>query len=287
MKIVVIGCGSAFSNKNFNQSFLLEEEDQRMLIDCGRNIPEALHQAKISYKSINNIYISHLHGDHVGGLEFLALKRYDWVNKPIKAKIAPKLIANEKLLIDLWNNTLKGGLETMEGFVANMNTFFHPFPIQPNQSFKFHTWKITLVQQIHVMSGSVITPSFGLFIEKSGHKSVYFTIDAQYFQPKQVKVFYEKADIIFQDCECTGVDMKKKEYIFGSGVHASYAELAGFPSANATVLPDNYKNKIILSHYQDFVIDGKDFFGNDCNWEEEAKNAGFMGLARVGQVIEI
>ena len=42
----------------------------------------------------------------------------------------------------------------------------------------------------------------------------------QHCSPKQVEVFYRKANLIFQDCECVGVDTVKKEYSYGSGVHA-------------------------------------------------------------------
>ena len=45
MKITVIGCGNAFSNINYNQCFLLEEGDQRMLVDCGYQTGAALHKA--------------------------------------------------------------------------------------------------------------------------------------------------------------------------------------------------------------------------------------------------
>lgn len=290
MKITVVGCGSAFTTKNYNQSFLLEEGIRKMLIDCGRDVPDALSKMEIDFSSITDIYISHAHGDHVGGLEYFALKRYDWVKKPTSwsmGSYAPRLIADEVLLQRLWDNTLRGGLETMEGFVATIDTFFLPFPIEPNHSFIWEGWKFSLVQQVHVMSGSMIANSFGLFIEHPGHKSVYLTIDAQFMQPKQVQIFYQKADIIIQDCECVGIDMKAGQYKFGTGVHANYAELAGFPSANAPVMSEELRSKIYLSHYQDCVLNSVDFFGNFCNWNKRAKEDGFAGFLKVGQVFEI
>jgi ribonuclease BN (tRNA processing enzyme) len=39
MKITVIGAGNAFSEENFNQSFLVQEGDRTMLIDCGYQVP--------------------------------------------------------------------------------------------------------------------------------------------------------------------------------------------------------------------------------------------------------
>ena len=82
MKVTVLGTGAAFSLLNGNVSYLLEEDGRRLLLDAGRPIPEMLKENNIDIKTIDDIYISHLHSDHIGGLEFIALSRYDWVNRP-------------------------------------------------------------------------------------------------------------------------------------------------------------------------------------------------------------
>jgi ribonuclease BN (tRNA processing enzyme) len=281
MKITTIGCGNAFSKKNFNQSFLLEEGNRKLLVDCGQSIVNALHYHNIDIKSITDIYVSHAHADHIGSLESIAFMRYDWVNRPKnykEGKYAPRLIANAQLLDDLWRKSLSGGLESMEGFVATLETFFEPIPIKDNQAFSFCGWKCELIQQVHIMTGSTIACTFGLYMSKEGHKSIYFTTDSQHCSPRQMEVFYKKSDIIIQDCECTP---------FMSGVHANYTQLAGYPEANSVRLPEDIKSKMWLSHYQDFVSEGKDFFGKDCNWNEKAKNDGFAGFVSLGQVFEI
>lgn len=337
MKIKVIGCGNAFSNKQYNQSFVLEENGRRLLIDCGIQTPKALTDAGYKPTDINDIYVSHLHSDHVGGLEYFAFLRYDWMKRPRKydengCNYAPTLIANEQLLKDLWNKTLRGGLESMEGFVATLETFFIPKPIEPNKSFDWEGWTVDLIQQVHIMSGSVIMPSFGIMFTKSGHKSVYFVTDSQHCSPRQMEEYYRRADIIFQDCECSGVnfqfdegtkvckkfeislkeqtvkeviewpsdDMKAVELLaqgiepfewecfkFGSGVHANYAQLAGYNSANSIKLPIDIRKKMYLSHYQDFVLQGLDMFGNPVDWENQAKIDCFAGFAKVGMEKEI
>lgn len=287
MKITVIGCGNAFSEKNYNQSFLLEESNpdmhtsRKMLIDCGQLTISALRHAGVDLKSITDIYISHAHADHIGALEAMAFLRYDWLNRPHNYKerdYAPKLIANAQLLKDLWDKSLRGGLESMEGFVASLATFFCPVPVKDNQAFIWEGWACSLIQQVHIMTGSTIACTFGLLMGKEGHKSVYFTTDSQHCSPRQMEVFYKKADIIFQDCECTP---------FMSGVHANYAQLAGYPEANAVKLSADIKEKMWLSHYQDFVSDKKDFYGKDCDWEKKADEDGFAGFVTVGQVFEI
>ena len=327
MKITVLGCGNAFSKKNFNQSFLIEEAGRTMLIDCGSQTPKALEKAGIDIKDIDDIYISHLHADHIGGLEEVAFLRYDWARTPRKATEGfPRLIGNVQLLKDLWDKSLRGGLESMEGFVSDINTFFHTLPVEPNQSFEWQGWTVSLVQQVHIMSGSVIMPSFGIMFEKEGHKTAYFVTDSQHCSPRQVENFYDKSDLIFQDAECIGVNMAHEEgaiifehedgrvvvkddlddvetlakyaeegwtekkfarFKFGSGVHANYGQLAGYDSANSVKLSASIKSKMFLSHYQDFVDSGKDMFGNDVNWDVEIKKDGFAGRVHVGQFFEI
>lgn len=283
MKIKVIGCGNAFSTLNYNQSFILEENNKKLLLDCGYQVPAALRNAGISFKDIDSIYISHLHADHIGGLECMAFMRYDWQKRCKNAKdgsYAPILVGNEKLLVDLWEHSLRGGLESMEGFVASLNTFFIPKPIQPNETFDFEGWTVQLIQQIHIMSGSSIMNTFGLMLKKAGHPTAYFTTDSQHCSPRQIEVFYQEADIIFQDCEILPVSLM-------SGVHANYAQLAGYPEANSIKLDSKIKSKMLLSHYQDFYNARKDFYGHDCDWDLKAKEDGFSGFIKVGQEFEI
>ncbi len=290
MKVKVIGCGNAFSKRNFNQSFLLEENGRRLLVDCGFQTPMALAHHGYKLSQIDDIYISHQHADHIGGLEEVAFTRYDWTKHPrhySEGSYAPRLIANEKLITDLWTKSLRGGLESMEGFVATLETFFETVAIAPNTPFMWQGWQLDLIQQVHIMSGSIITMSFGLLITKKGHPSLYLTTDSQYDSPKQIRIIYEQADIIIQDCELSGVDAAAREYRFGSGVHASYAELAGYESANATVLKPEIKAKMWLSHYQDFAMDDLDFFGNHVDWQARAREDGFAGFLTLGQEFEI
>jgi ribonuclease BN (tRNA processing enzyme) len=306
MKIRIIGCGNAFSYINFNQSFVLEENGRRMLIDCGARVPLALINAGIKLSDIDTIYISHAHADHIGGLEEIAFSLYDWVRRPRSwddyaamakrdyfdpgvtyAAYAPKLIANEKLLEELWNYSLRGGLDSMEGFDSTLETFFQPVPVKANVPFYWQGWRFDLIQQIHIMTGSIIKYTFGLLMSKSGNKTVYFTTDSQHCSPRQVEIFYKRADLIFQDCECTGVDTVSREFKFGSGVHASYAQLAGWPSANSVKLSPEIKSKMLLDHYQDFVSKMKDGFGNDCDWYRLAAEDGFKGFVAVGETYEV
>lgn len=75
MRVTVLGCGDAFgSGGRFNTSFHLRlHDDRRVLIDFGATTMVALRQQGIDPDSIDSVVISHLHGDHFGGLPFFLL----------------------------------------------------------------------------------------------------------------------------------------------------------------------------------------------------------------------
>jgi ribonuclease BN (tRNA processing enzyme) len=81
MRITVIGCGDAFgSGGRFNSSTLIETQSRGCLLDCGASTMTALNAMGINPDRINLIVLTHLHGDHFGGLPFLLLDA-QWVRK--------------------------------------------------------------------------------------------------------------------------------------------------------------------------------------------------------------
>ena len=74
MRLTIVGCGDAFgSGGRFNTCFRLEAVDKTFLIDCGASTHVALNAQGIDPNTIDAIILSHLHGDHFGGLPFLLL----------------------------------------------------------------------------------------------------------------------------------------------------------------------------------------------------------------------
>jgi phosphoribosyl 1,2-cyclic phosphodiesterase len=76
-EIIVLGIGNCFSPEITNTSYLYSGNDSVELIDCGYNVFEALKKNFPEHlKLIDNVYITHLHPDHVGSLPALILYRY-------------------------------------------------------------------------------------------------------------------------------------------------------------------------------------------------------------------
>jgi ribonuclease BN (tRNA processing enzyme) len=302
IKITVVGSGNANSYLNANTSLLLTAENgENLLIDCGNRIPSALHELGIKPSAINAIYVSHPHGDHIGGLEEIALARYNWRDKPQHYSESPKpyaikLYGKDELLDTIWNHALFAGLSTIEGVDADLATLFEPIAIrkeEDNDSFVWNGWQFDLIQQVHVMANRSFMLSYGLFMHcltnPKEHKKVFFTTDCQWYQPKQIDRFYADADLIFQDCECAGINTVTRQ-IDGpsSGVHATFAEIAGWEAANARRIGNDLKGKILLEHYQDFVSLGMDYLGQPCDWDALAAEAGLtQGFVKVGQVFVV
>ena len=74
MRLTVVGSGDAFgSGGRFNTCFLLETAGGTLLVDCGASSLVALKARGVDLDRIDGIILSHLHGDHFGGLPFLLL----------------------------------------------------------------------------------------------------------------------------------------------------------------------------------------------------------------------
>ncbi len=262
MKLTFLGTGSAFAMKNWQTNMLIEfDSGYKLLIDCGGDIRFSLEEYGLSYLDINGVYVSHLHADHIGGLEWLAFTTYF----DPRYNGRPDLFISEFLVDDLWTRSLSGGLASLQGKRNTIDRFFAVYAVEKNGTFRIplraDSPEFQLVQTVHFVNGYTFELSFGL-IFKAGTEVVFITTDTQY-APNQIKDFYDQATVIYHDAECSP---------FRSGVHAHFDELVDLPS--------DTKAKMWLSHYQDDVIDNWD------EWQARAKECGFRGFLPKGHVVE-
>ena len=72
MRLTVVGCGDAFgSGGRFNTCFWVETAKGTLAVDFGASTPVALNVRGLDHGRIDGIILSHLHGDHFGGVPFL------------------------------------------------------------------------------------------------------------------------------------------------------------------------------------------------------------------------
>jgi ribonuclease BN (tRNA processing enzyme) len=74
MRITIVGSGDAFgSGGRFNTCFRVETSGRDLLLDCGASSLPALKAQGIDPNTIDGVMLSHLHGDHFGGVVFLVM----------------------------------------------------------------------------------------------------------------------------------------------------------------------------------------------------------------------
>ena len=269
MKLIFAGSGSAFymndfkdekpEEWNWQSNVVLETKDglgnvHRLLIDAGSDVRHSLSMIGLDYMDIESLYISHLHADHIGGIEWLAFVSFFDPRFRTKYGNKPILYANEQVVKNMWNNSLAGGLGSIQGQITDLDTYFDVRPQKLNDSFMFYGVELQLVQVVHIMNGYHIVPSYGLLIKYIDHV-IFLTTDTQY-APEQIVDFYKQATIIFHDCETSP---------FPSRVHAHYNQLKQ--------LDPGIKKKMYLYHYQK---------GELPNAEED----GFLGFIKRGQCFD-
>lgn len=218
MNLLFLGTGSAFTvgANNFQSNMVLTADSgQRLMIDCGSDIRWSLHEQGLSYADIDQIYISHLHADHVGGLEFMGFSsKYD------PQCDRPGLFLSRDLTDDIWDRTLSGGMRMLEGDLATLETFFNVHEVGQSREFDWEGIRFELVRTFHVNSGFGLMPSYGLFFEINQQR-VFLTTDCQ-LRLEHLSEYYERADIIFQDCETARNP---------TPVHAHYSQLKQLPQS--------------------------------------------------------
>ena len=239
MKITFVGTGSAFAMRNYQTNTLIERNGKKLLIDVGSDIRYSLRDIGMNYLDLDAAYVTHLHADHIGGMEYLAFCNYFDPNAEKKIE----LYSNYSLVRDMWNNTLQGGLASIQAKQMTLEDYFDVHPVFPNNSFEWEGITFEIVQSVHIMNKYAIVPSYGLMMtDPDTGMKIYYTGDTQ-FNPNQIMDFYKQADWIIQDCET---------YPFKSGVHANFMDLI--------TLDESIIKKMCLQHYMDNIMEDVERF---------------------------
>lgn len=224
LQIQMLGTGNAFAKKYFNNNALVSSNLFTLLIDCGITAPMAFYTLGKRFDEIDGILVTHLHGDHIGGIEELAYQMYYKYKKKIH------LFVPRELVEPLWENSLKGGLNNGEEG-CSLHTYFHVIPLDEDHPMAIsEDLNIELIRTEHIPNKK----SYSLLI----NDSLFYSSDMR-FNPELIERVHseKKCKYILHDCQ-----------LYNPGlVHSTLDELL--------TLPDEIQEKIQLMHYDDNMED--------------------------------
>lgn len=232
LRLQMLGTGGAFAKKYFNNNGLLYADDFTLLIDCGITAPLALHQLNKPLAEIDAVLLTHIHGDHVGGLEELVFRmKYEVGRKPV-------LYIADRLVTPLWENTLKGGL-SQEG-IASLEDAFEVRTLSEGKQHRLSpSLSIEIIQTPHIPGKA----SYSLYI----NEEIFYSADKT-FQP-------DLLDRLVKERHCRKI--LHEVQLTGEGVvHTTLDELLS--------LPPELRRKIMLMHYGDEM---ESFIGRTAEME--------------------
>jgi ribonuclease BN (tRNA processing enzyme) len=241
MKVTFLGVGSAFSRKHGNSNILIESGSIKLLVDCSLVCSASLREYGLSLQDITHIFITHLHADHITGLEEIAFKtRLVYHTRPI-------LLSTESLLTRLWNYSLRGGLEYVEltpgeAIPQTLEDFFDVQPL-PSQEWVTLGSGPGLNLFLHPTNHVKGMESYGLMVEEppGGREKRFLLSGDTKFDAALIARGSDTCSLILHDCQL--IDSGENN---GKGVHASYQQLQQVDPA--------IRRRMWLYHYGDTTL---------------------------------
>jgi len=219
MQLQFLGSGDAFgSGGRFNTCFHVRDKRGAFLVDCGASSMIAIRKFGIDPNAIRAILITHLHGDHFGGLPFFILDA-----QLVSRRTAPLVIAGPPGLRDrlaaAMENFFPGSTKVERRFAVEVRE------LEPRLGHDIEGIEVTP----YVMKHPCGAPPFALRIATDG-KTLCYSGDTEW-----VDGLREAA---------AGVDLFIAEtYFFDKAIkfHLDYATLARH-------LPEIGAKRVILTH---------------------------------------
>ena len=177
LKIVILGSGNAFAQFNQYQSahYIEFDENQKIILDCGPAILQAVQSSDVNIDDLDCLFISHLHGDHLAGLPFLLLYYKFVVNRINK----PLHIYGPPGLLNQLENLFNGNYPNL---LLNDNSLYEIHEIGLNE-----TKKVLGSVSVTSFEANHIPNAFGYTVEKNNLKIIYSGDNE--FKPEQIKYF--------------------------------------------------------------------------------------------------
>ena len=227
LRLLSLGVGNAFSAVSYSSCLALQADACWMLIDCPHPILKMMREASLSSgmtldpADVHAVALTHLHADHVSGLEGLGYYNHFFLHR------RTKLLAHKSVWERLWSEHLAAGMKystptpgaaVVERCFAD---FFDLHNLPDNQTVTTGPFKISTFPATHSV------PTTAYFIEAADRKFGY-SADTSYNPP--LIEWLSRADLIVHEAN-------------GDYPHTPYERLAA--------LPAELRKKMFVIHYPD------------------------------------
>jgi len=234
MFLTFLGTGGAFTDfrVNYHNNLLVDCGTSNVLIDCGGTAVQSVKELGIKPWEIDGVIVTHLHGDHIAGIEQLLWERF--YTGPSGPGFQQTHIYSTQEILDglracvspcVDEFTDKDGGTKLGGYDALV--IEHAVD---SARFKVGDLSFALRRTPHVEAEGVSKPSYGVEIH-SNDAEVYYTSDTTF--RGNIGELFPVADIIFHDCTFSP--------LYPGTVHTHYEELL--------TLPDDVRARIVLMHH--------------------------------------
>jgi ribonuclease BN (tRNA processing enzyme) len=217
--VIAIGVGDTFSDRHHTSALVLRAGDFHLAVDCPDRYREALVGRGVELGQIDDVLITHVHGDHMNGLEGVAFFKHFVERKRTRLWITPdvrSVIWEQRLVASmgqLWDGAQFRSMAFADYFDHRelswtAETVIGPFRVRTRRT------------RHHV-------PTCALLVEAGGRTLGYSSDTA--FDPSLIERL-STADLIIHETNL-------------GPAHTAYADLARLPS--------ELRAKMRLIHYPD------------------------------------
>jgi len=253
IELRVLGSGAAFSRRyGTTCSVLMVPSGACWLIDCGRQAPEQLAAAGLGWHRVTGQLVTHVHGDHVYGLEEFAFVRYytrgGGLAAVMKGGPRPILAAHSAVLAELWEvlgpslryRSNENG-EPVPGTLEDYFEVLGPTHVEPPQRSAWNHAEAFLSADLHLIARETRhvhgkpSTSFEFALPGQNGRCAWWSGDAV-VDADLLQRLSARASVIFHDCTFTE---------FPGQVHGLFSDFEKLPPA--------LREKIVLMHHEDDI----------------------------------
>jgi len=225
-KIIFLGTASSIPTKTRdNTSLLFIDKKLAFLIDCPGAIVQKLLKARVDFRKLHNVIITHHHPDHIYGIislihtQYLLNDRLNIYSNDITIRMVKKLVRIFKL-----NRKGFPKIKYFDVFKSNRKGITPPFYRQKNL-------KLTAIKNKHAKDSFGIRCAFG-------KKSLLYTSDTSFYPSMLRKE--KNINYLIHDCTASSAYFKKHPSLYT--MHTNAKQVAQY-------LEDKPQIKLIPVHF--------------------------------------